>query len=93
MVSMPIACKMQHNLLANVVLLLLEGPATNIALILLVIFFDISAIYFSWLNSKHDIFDYKFFVFGVKALIAARVPSPKLLALSRYNCYISYNVL
>ena len=47
MVSMPLACKLQHNLLANVVLLLLEGPATNIALILLVIFFDISAIYFS----------------------------------------------
>ena len=71
--------------MANVVLLLLEGPATNIAFILSVILLDISDIYFSWLNSKQDILDYKFFVFGVKAFIAAKVPNSKLFALSRYN--------
>ena len=47
MVSIPLACKLQHNLLANVVLLLLDGPATNIAFILSVILLDISEIYFS----------------------------------------------
>jgi len=71
--------------LANVVLLLLDGPATNIALILSVILLDISEIYFSWLNSKQHILDYKFLVFGVNELIAANVPNPKLFELSKYN--------
>ena len=50
-----------------------------------VILLDISDIYFSWLNSKQDILDYRFFVFGVNAFIAANVPNSKLFALSRYS--------
>lgn len=72
--------------MAKVVLLLLDGPATNIAFILSVILLDISEICFSWLNSKQLNFDERFLVFGINEFIVANVPIYKLLALSKYNC-------